>query len=79
MHMRYWLLPAIGAAAMSAVMVTKEVISAENTPAKSELKSVGTLPISRVILFSSGVAHFSRSAEVDGDECRKQFAILKFT
>ena len=67
MRRMLWLAPAIGAAAMSAVMVTHEVLSAPDAAAKSELKAVGTLPISRVILFSSGVAHYSRSAEVEGD------------
>ena len=67
MQLRYWLLPTVGAAAMSAVMVTQQVISAPSDPNKTELKAVNTLPISRVILFSSGVAHFSRSAEVEGD------------
>jgi hypothetical protein len=67
MHPRYWVLPIVGAAAMSGVMITKEVLSAPGDTAKSELKTATTLPISRVILFSSGVAHFNRSAEVDGD------------
>ena len=67
MNLRYWLLPAAGALAMSGVMITKEVMSAPGNGGKSELKTATTLPISRVILFSSGVAHFNRSAEVDGD------------
>ena len=67
MQLKYWLMPVAGAAAMSAIMVTQEVISAPAAPAKTELKAVTALPISRVILFSSGVAHFSRSAEVEGD------------
>src|SRR5471030_2079483 len=67
MRFKYWLLPITGAAAMSAIMVTQEVISAPQAPAKTDLKAVSSLPISRVILFSSGVAHFSRSAEVEGD------------
>ncbi|MCE9533463.1 MAG: DUF4139 domain-containing protein, partial [Planctomycetes bacterium] len=33
----------------------------------SELKATTSLPISRVLLFSSGVAHFNRSAEIEGD------------
>src|SRR5215467_984326 len=69
-HM-YWLAPAVGAATMSAVMVTSELTSAQKVPQKdptrTELKSITTLPISRVILFSSGVAHYARSAEVEGD------------
>jgi hypothetical protein len=65
MRRLYWLVPAVGAVAMTGVMITKDVNSAQ--PAGGELKPVTTLPISRVVLFSSGVAHFSRSAEVEGD------------
>jgi hypothetical protein len=67
MNAKFWLLPAAGALAMAGVMVTKDVLSAPGDTAKPELKTATTLPISRVILFSSGVAHFNRSAEVDGD------------
>ena len=67
MRRLYWLAPAVGAAAMSAAMVTQDMQSAQNAPGKSELKAVSSLPISRVVLFSSGVSHFSRSAEVEGD------------
>ena len=66
MRRLYWIAPALGAAAVSGVMISQEVLSAQNAP-KTELKSVSTLPISRVILFSSGVAHFSRSAEIEGE------------
>ncbi|MCE9531875.1 MAG: DUF4139 domain-containing protein, partial [Planctomycetes bacterium] len=67
MQLRYWLLPAVGAAAMSAVMISQQVVSAPQNPAATDLKAVTSLPISRVILFSSGVAHYNRSAEVEGD------------
>jgi len=63
----YWLTPILGVAAVSSVMITKEVTSAVPKPNPTELKSASTLPMSRVILFSSGVAHFSRSAEIEGD------------
>src|SRR6185503_4804713 len=33
----------------------------------TEVKQAATLPITRVILFSSGVSHHTRSAEVEGD------------
>src|SRR3954447_12649909 len=33
----------------------------------ADLKPVVTLPISQVVLFNSGVGHFTRSGEVDGD------------
>ena len=64
---RYLLMPALGAVVMASFMIAREVISAPADSVRSELKAVSTLPISRVILFSSGVAHFSRSAEVEGD------------
>jgi hypothetical protein len=66
MQMRYWLLPAVGASAMAVIMVAQQAVSGP-LPAATELKPVTTLPISRVVLFSSGVAHFNRSAEVEGD------------
>ena len=66
MRLRYWALPAIGAAAMSVAMIAQQAISGP-MPNASELKPVTTLPISRVVLFSSGVAHFNRSAEIQGD------------
>ncbi len=61
-----WLAPVIGAVSLSAVLLS--VNAAPDKPAgKPDLKAVTTLPISRVILFSSGVGHFARSAEVEGD------------
>jgi hypothetical protein len=45
-------------------MIAQEAIKTNN---RTELKQASTLPISRVILFSSGVSHHTRSAEVDGD------------
>src|SRR6185503_15885399 len=35
--------------------------------AKQDLKPATTLPITRVVMFNSGVGYFSRSGEVDGD------------
>src|SRR5215510_1503443 len=35
--------------------------------AKQDLKPATTLPITRVVLFNSGVGYFSRSGEVEGD------------
>src|SRR5688572_24152034 len=35
--------------------------------AKQDLKPAATLPITRVVLFNSGVGYFSRSGEVEGD------------
>ena len=47
MNLKYWLLPAVGAAAMAGVMVTKDVLSAPSDAGKSELKNATTLPVSR--------------------------------
>ncbi len=62
----FWLVPAVGAALTSGIMITQEVVSAP-VPMSNELKTATTLPISRVILFSSGVAHYNRTAEVEGE------------
>src|SRR6185503_2632337 len=35
--------------------------------AKQDLKPATTLPLTRVVLFNSGVGYFSRSGEVEGD------------
>lgn len=64
MKLSYWLVPAAGAAVMSGAMLAQEAVKNNG---RSELKQASTLPISRVILFSSGVAHHTRSAEVEGD------------
>src|SRR5258708_2550336 len=65
MKLMYWLTPVAGAAVMSGAMIAQDAI--KNNNARTELKQVSTVPISRVILFSSGVAHHTRSAEVEGD------------
>jgi hypothetical protein len=60
----YWLAPIAGAAVMSGAMIAQEAVKNNG---RTELKQASTLPISRVILFSSGVAHHTRSADVEGD------------
>src|SRR5262245_23132913 len=60
-----WCAPAIGAVAVSAAFLASSASSAPDN--KPELRGVQTLPISRVILFNSGVGHFARSGEVEGD------------
>ncbi|QVL32951.1 DUF4139 domain-containing protein [Telmatocola sphagniphila] len=61
-----WLSPVVGAVGLASWLGAQPAKSAPDVP-KSELKAITTLPISRVILFSSGVGHFSRSGEVEGD------------
>lgn len=52
---------------MFAFMATFRAHSAGQVDNAKDLKNALTLPVTRVVLFSSGVGHFSRSAEVEGD------------
>jgi len=61
-----WSLPlagAIGAGALADRWLAAEALA----DAKQDLKPAVTLPITRVVMFNSGVGYFSRSGEVDGD------------
>jgi hypothetical protein len=66
-----WGLPAAGALLAGAALFTPRGESAprqDNDPAKAaDLKPAVALPISQVILFNSGVAHFTRSGDVEGE------------
>src|SRR5215510_4557223 len=72
---RYWLaLPIAGALAVAAGLYGQRGNTGLGTPedihrdAKAaQLKPAVSLPISQVVLFNSGVGHFTRSGEVDGD------------
>jgi hypothetical protein len=66
MRRLFWLAPVIGSVSLLAVLMSVKA-APDQAAGKPEVKAVTTLPISRVILFSSGVAHFARSAEVEGD------------
>jgi len=67
-----WGLPVIGALAASSIFLSQKGESAPG-PGNGEavkvadLKPAVSLPISQVIMFNSGVGHFTRSGEVDGD------------
>src|SRR5437773_10868766 len=70
---RFWLaLPAAGALAVGVAVFSNK---GESAPADSgkdpekvaQLKPAMGLPISQVVLFNSGVGHFTRSGEVEGD------------
>src|SRR5947209_9167157 len=68
-----WGLPVAGALAAGGLMLSQKGESAPS-PANgngavkaADLKPAVGLPISQVILFNSGVGHFTRSGEVDGD------------
>src|SRR5579883_895791 len=62
-----WLLvaPVAGALGISAGVGVDELFAANE--AKQDLKPAVSLPITRVVLFNSGVGYFSRSGEVEGD------------
>src|SRR5215218_1295428 len=62
-----WLMvaPVAGALGVGAGIGANELFAAGE--AKQELKPAVSLPISRVVLFNSGVGYFSRSGEVEGD------------
>src|SRR5215218_6117795 len=62
-----WLMvaPVAGALGVGAGIGANELFAAGE--AKQELKPAVSLPITRVVLFNSGVGYFSRSGEVEGD------------
>ncbi len=61
-----WGLPLAGA--IGAGVATDRWLAAEAlADAKQDLKPAVTLPITRVVMFNSGVGYFNRSGEVDGD------------
>src|SRR5689334_12196863 len=70
-----WGLPVVGALAAGGLFLTQR---GESAPEKgnggqadaakaADLKPAVSLPITQVVLFNSGVGHFTRSGEVDGD------------
>ncbi len=70
-----WGLPVLGALAAGGLLLTQKGESAPekanggqaNAEKPADLKPAVSLPISQVILFNSGVGHFTRSGEVEGD------------
>src|SRR5215218_9018476 len=62
-----WLLVALvaGALGVGAGAGVNELLAAGE--AKQDLKPATSLPLTRVVLFNSGVGYFSRSGEVEGD------------
>src|SRR5947208_5938394 len=64
---RKWLLvaPVAGALGVGAGVGADKLFAAEKE--KQDLKPAVSLPITRVVLFNSGVGYFSRSGEVEGD------------
>jgi hypothetical protein len=70
---RNWIaVSALGALAATALFFGQRGQSAPDrpnadAPKAAELKPAVNLPISQVVLFNSGVGHFTRSGEVEGD------------
>jgi hypothetical protein len=68
-----WSIPVVGALAAGGVIMAQRGQPVPDKPAgngatkPSDLKPTVSLPISQVILFNSGVGHFTRSGEVEGD------------
>jgi hypothetical protein len=68
-----WGLPVFGALAAGTYLLAQRAEPVQERPAGApaakvaELKPAVSLPISQVVLFNSGVGHFTRSGEVDGD------------
>src|SRR6186713_1378246 len=69
----WYTLPLLGIIAVGAIFFTQRSVSApsDNRPVDESkanvLKPTVNLPISQVILFNSGVGHFTRSGEVEGE------------
>src|SRR4051812_27017651 len=61
-----WTLPLAGAIG-AGTLADRWLAAAALADAKQDLKPAVTLPITRVVMFNSGVGYFSRSGEVDGD------------
>ena len=60
-----WGLPVVGAVGLAGGATAW--LSVDAAEAKQDLKPATTLPVTRVVMFSSGVGYFSRSGEVEGD------------
>ncbi len=70
---RYWIaVPLLAALAAGVIIVGQRSQSAPSSPnldkeKVAQLKPAVSLPISQVIMFNSGVGHFTRSGEIEGD------------
>ena len=64
-----WILMALlaGAARVSFGVGADKLLSAADGVARQDVKPAVTLPITRIVLFNSGVGYFSRSGEVVDD------------
>jgi hypothetical protein len=62
----FWCVPLAGAIA-AGVAADRWLAAEAAAEGKQDLKPAVTLPVTRVVMFNSGVGYFSRSGEVDGD------------
>ena len=60
-----WCAPVVGLGVAAGIGADKLIGAAE--AAKQDVKPAVNLPITRVVLFNSGVGYFSRSGEIEGD------------
>src|SRR5882672_5983264 len=69
MRKLYWLAPvAVGAAALAAILALRPTATtAQDKKDPAPAASGPTLPINKVILFSSGVGYFERQAAIEGN------------
>src|SRR5262245_47251316 len=68
MRRAFWLAPAVlGVCALSALIVFHARPTTAQPPAKDNGHAGPALPISKVVLFSSGVGYFERKGEVEGN------------
>ena len=65
MRRLYWLAPAAVAAAAGAFLLHRPAATAPKS--ETAAAQAAALPISRVVLFSSGVGYFQRTGDVDGN------------
>src|SRR3954471_10152874 len=61
-----WSVPLAGALGVG-VAADRFLAAEAAAEGKQDLKPAVRLPVSRVVMFNSGVGYFSRSGEVDGD------------
>ncbi len=67
MRKLFWSLPILGACALGVWLNHADSAPSQGNQNPSSLQPVQFLPITRVILFNSGVGHFTRSGEITND------------
>ncbi len=67
MRKLFWSMPILGACALGIWLNHADSAPSQGNQPSSQLQPVQSLPITRVILFNSGVGHFTRSGEITND------------